>query len=207
MFRAEIWLRGMLAAVISGGANGVITGFAAIGIDPTHFNLAAGFVHTLSLAGVSALMSGIIGVAAYLKQSPLPGDGAQGEYDQHDRYDAASRRHGEGYEGNAREGNAHEDNVDDRREIPEARSDDEHHGERPGERSVEHGAGEHVVSEHGATEREPGEHAGAKPALFERSDFADRPGVPPGDLLGARAARSFENHDGQQDQHQPQGRT
>ena len=47
MFRAEIWLRGMLAAVISGGANGVITGFAAIGIDPTHFNLAAGFVHTL----------------------------------------------------------------------------------------------------------------------------------------------------------------
>jgi hypothetical protein len=65
----------MLAAVISGAANGAITGFAAIGIDPTHFNLAAGFVHTLSLAGVSAVMSGIIGVAAYLKQSPLPGNG------------------------------------------------------------------------------------------------------------------------------------
>jgi hypothetical protein len=76
MLRSEIWLRGMLAAVISGAANGAITGFAAIGIDPTHFNLAAGFVHTLSLAGVSAVMSGIIGVAAYLKQSPLPGDSA-----------------------------------------------------------------------------------------------------------------------------------
>jgi hypothetical protein len=79
MLRAEIWLRGMLAAVISGAANGAITGFAAIGIDPTHFNLAAGFVHTLSLAGVSAIMSGIIGVAAYLKQSPLPGAGSTPE--------------------------------------------------------------------------------------------------------------------------------
>ncbi len=215
MFRAEIWLRGMLAAVISGGANGVITGFAAIGIDPTHFNLAAGFVHTLSLAGVSAVMSGIIGVAAYLKQSPLPGDGAPGEYDQHDRYDAASRRHGERHEDNAHEGNAHEGNADERREIPEAQSGDEHPGERRGEHSsVEHAASEHVVSElvlseRGATEREPGEHAGAKPALFERSEhFAERPGVPPGNLLGARAAaRSFTSHAGPQDQRQPQGRT
>jgi hypothetical protein len=54
MAKAEIWLRGMAAAVISGGANGAITGFAAIGIDPSHFNLAAGFGHTLSLAGVSS---------------------------------------------------------------------------------------------------------------------------------------------------------
>ena len=74
MAKAEIWLRGMAAAVISGGANGAITGFAAIGIDPSHFNLAAGFGHTLSLAGVSSIMSAIIGVAAYLKQSPLPCD-------------------------------------------------------------------------------------------------------------------------------------
>jgi hypothetical protein len=70
--KTEVWLRGIAAAVISGGANGIITGFAAIGIDPSQFNLAAGFVHTLSLAGVSATMSAIIGVAAYLKQSPLP---------------------------------------------------------------------------------------------------------------------------------------
>jgi len=74
MAKAEIWLRGMAAAVISGGANGAITGFAAIGIDPSHFNLAAGFGHTLSLAGVSSIMSAFIGVAAYLKQSPLPCD-------------------------------------------------------------------------------------------------------------------------------------
>jgi hypothetical protein len=68
----QIWLRGILAAGIAGGANGVITGFAAVGIDPQHFNLQAGLRSTLAIAGVSALMSGIIGVAAYLKQSPLP---------------------------------------------------------------------------------------------------------------------------------------
>ena len=81
MAKAEIWLRGMAAAVISGGANGAITGFAAIGIDPSHFNLAAGFGHTLSLAGVSSIMSAIIGVAAYLKQSPLPCDPGWGDSD------------------------------------------------------------------------------------------------------------------------------
>ena len=68
----ETWLKGILAAGIAGGANGVITGFAAVGIDPQHFNLQAGLRATLAIAGVSALMSGIIGVAAYLKQSPLP---------------------------------------------------------------------------------------------------------------------------------------
>ncbi len=81
MVKAKIWLHGMLAAVISGGANGVITGFAAIGIDPGHFNLASGFGHTLSLAGVSAVMSAIIGVAAYLKQSPLPRDSGWSDSD------------------------------------------------------------------------------------------------------------------------------
>ncbi|MBZ5644129.1 MAG: hypothetical protein LAO19_15310 [Acidobacteriia bacterium] len=69
----ETWLRGIAAAGIAGGANGVITGFAAVGIDPAHFNLEAGLHPTLAIAGVSAGMSAIIGVAAYLKQSPLPG--------------------------------------------------------------------------------------------------------------------------------------
>ena len=35
----RIWIKGIAAAAISGGANGVVTGFAAIGIDPNHFNL------------------------------------------------------------------------------------------------------------------------------------------------------------------------
>lgn len=72
MGKMRLWIHGIAAAVISGAANGVITGYAAIGIDPSHFNLAAGFIHTLTLAGTSSAMSAIIGVAAYLKQSPLP---------------------------------------------------------------------------------------------------------------------------------------
>src|ERR1700688_3921454 len=70
----QVWWRGLLAAAVAGGANGVITGFAAVGIDPTHFNLQAGLHSTLAIAGVSAMMSSIIGVAAYLKQSPLPNE-------------------------------------------------------------------------------------------------------------------------------------
>ena len=68
----QIWLKGLLAAAIAGAANGVITGFAAVGIDPSHFNLQAGFRNTLAIAAISAVMSALIGVAAYLKQSPLP---------------------------------------------------------------------------------------------------------------------------------------
>ena len=68
----RVWGRGLAAAAIAGGANGVITGFAAVGIDPAHFNLQAGLRSTLAIAMVSAVMSAIIGVAAYLKQSPLP---------------------------------------------------------------------------------------------------------------------------------------
>ena len=74
MSQWETWLKGVAAAAIAGGANGVITGFAAVGIDPMHFNLQSGLHSTLAIAGVSALMSGIIGVAAYLKQSPLPNE-------------------------------------------------------------------------------------------------------------------------------------
>ena len=72
MHNVELWVKGLVAAAIAGAANGVMTGFAAVGIDPTHFNLQAGLKPTLAIAGVSALMSGLIGVAAYLKQSPLP---------------------------------------------------------------------------------------------------------------------------------------
>jgi len=72
MHSVEVWAKGLLAAAIAGAANGVITGFAAVGIDPAHFNLQAGLRSTLAIAGVSAIMSAIIGMAAYLKQSPLP---------------------------------------------------------------------------------------------------------------------------------------
>lgn len=78
LLKWEIWLRGIIAAAISGGANGIVTGFAAIGIDPGHFNLEAGFHHTLAIGGVSAAISAILGVALYLRQSPLPATSGAG---------------------------------------------------------------------------------------------------------------------------------
>jgi hypothetical protein len=68
----EIWLRGVIAAAISGGAGGVLTGFAAVGIDPQHFNLQSGSGATLRIAAAAALINAVIGVAAYLQKSPLP---------------------------------------------------------------------------------------------------------------------------------------
>ena len=70
--RLEIWLRGILAAAISGAAGGILTGFAAVGIDPQHFNLQAGTGATFHIALAAALINAAIGVAAYLQKSPLP---------------------------------------------------------------------------------------------------------------------------------------
>jgi hypothetical protein len=57
------WSKGILAAFIS-SASGTI---AAVVIDPEHFNL----THAKHLSMI-ATISGVIGVASYLKKSPLP---------------------------------------------------------------------------------------------------------------------------------------
>jgi hypothetical protein len=72
--RVEIWLKGLVAAGISGAAGGVMTGLAAAGIDPGHFNLQAGMGATVRIGAAAALINAVIGVAAYLQKSPLPGD-------------------------------------------------------------------------------------------------------------------------------------
>jgi hypothetical protein len=72
MTRLEIWLRGVFAAAISGAAGGVLTGLAAVGIDPQHFNLQAGMTATMRIGAAAALINSVIGVAAYLQKSPLP---------------------------------------------------------------------------------------------------------------------------------------
>ena len=70
--RIELWLRGALAAAISGAAGGILTGFAAVGIDPHHFNFQTGMTATFRIAAAAALINAVIGVAAYLQKSPLP---------------------------------------------------------------------------------------------------------------------------------------
>lgn len=74
MKQIEIWLKGMLAAAITGAAGGVLTGLAAVGIDPQHFNLQAGMSATFRIGAAAALINAVIGVAAYLQKSPLPSD-------------------------------------------------------------------------------------------------------------------------------------
>ena len=74
MNRFEIWLKGLMAAAISGAGGGVLTGLAAVGIDPTHFNLQSGIGSTLRIGLAAAVINAIIGVAAYLQKTPLPGD-------------------------------------------------------------------------------------------------------------------------------------
>ena len=72
MSRMHIWIRGILAAAISGASGGVLTGFAAVGIDPQHFNLQAGIGETMRIGLAAAGINAVIGVAAYLQKSPLP---------------------------------------------------------------------------------------------------------------------------------------
>ena len=72
MKRIELWLKGLVAAAISGAAGGVLTGFAAVGIDTAHFNLQVGIGATLRIGMAAALINAVIGVAAYLQKSPLP---------------------------------------------------------------------------------------------------------------------------------------
>jgi hypothetical protein len=68
----ELWLKGLLAAGVSGAAGGVLTGLAAVGIDPQHFNLQAGMAATIRIGAAAAIINSVIGVAAYLQKSPLP---------------------------------------------------------------------------------------------------------------------------------------
>ena len=56
MTRVEVWLKGLLAAAISGAAGGVLTGLAAVGIDPQHFNLQTGIGATFRIGTAAALI-------------------------------------------------------------------------------------------------------------------------------------------------------
>lgn len=58
------WLAGLVAAIVNGGASGVVLIIA----DPMTFNIESGLKKLLS---TSALL-GILGAANYLKQHPVP---------------------------------------------------------------------------------------------------------------------------------------
>ena len=61
----QMWLKGLLAAIIGGAANSVTAAF----IDPEHFNFSHdGLIALAKLAGAGALLA----LFMYLKQSPVP---------------------------------------------------------------------------------------------------------------------------------------
>lgn len=60
------WARGLTAALVNGAASGVVL----VVVDPLSFNLQAGLG---KLATASALL-GLLGMANYLKQSPIWAD-------------------------------------------------------------------------------------------------------------------------------------
>lgn len=68
----RIWLHGLFAALIGGGASAVSGGFANIIVDPKDFNLGGGLMHLLETMGVMFVVGGVMNLTAYLKQSPVP---------------------------------------------------------------------------------------------------------------------------------------
>jgi hypothetical protein len=65
------WLYSLVSGFVGGGAGSIGAGFGGMITDSDHFNVSSPH-HLLVLMGYSFLFSGIITVAAYLKQSPLP---------------------------------------------------------------------------------------------------------------------------------------
>lgn len=67
------WVRSLIAAAVSGAANALTTGAAAVTIAPETFAVGApGLSPLIKLTIASAIIGAVTGVAAFLKQSPLP---------------------------------------------------------------------------------------------------------------------------------------
>lgn len=70
------WLYGLGSAAIGGGAAAVTSGLTSMGIAPDKFNMTnlPGVGHLLELVAVNFVVSGILSMFFYLRQSPLPPD-------------------------------------------------------------------------------------------------------------------------------------
>ena len=68
----KMWLHGLVAAFIGGGAGAVSAGFSAAVLAPDQFNLSTGILPMLKLMVLTFIVSGIVAAMAYLKQSPVP---------------------------------------------------------------------------------------------------------------------------------------
>ena len=69
MSALRIWVRGLAAAFIGGGAGAVTATVSVVVIEPQ-----TSIHHLLILGATTFVMNGLLGIMFYLKQSPLPGD-------------------------------------------------------------------------------------------------------------------------------------
>jgi hypothetical protein len=69
-----VWLHGLLAALIGGGASAVTSTFTASMFAPDKFNLSSysGFLHVIGLIIATFVANGLLAAFFYLKSSPLP---------------------------------------------------------------------------------------------------------------------------------------
>ncbi len=63
------WIRGLIAAIVSGGSSAVVSGVTVTTMDPEHFK---GGYEMLSLMGILFVVNGAMGMFLYLKQKPVP---------------------------------------------------------------------------------------------------------------------------------------
>lgn len=70
----RIWIRGLLAAFVSGASNAVTASSFASMLAPESFNFEEGSPKLLALFVFTLIAGGVIGIANFLKQSPIPPD-------------------------------------------------------------------------------------------------------------------------------------
>lgn len=68
----EVWLHGLIAAFVGGGASAVTTGIVAPAIAPQAFNFHEQFSPLLQLMGALFVVNGLMAAFAYLAKSPVP---------------------------------------------------------------------------------------------------------------------------------------
>ena len=67
-----VWLHGLIAAFLAGGASAAAAGIGAMVIAPDKFDAGVNLTNTLKLVGTSFLISGLLGAFQRLSKSPLP---------------------------------------------------------------------------------------------------------------------------------------
>lgn len=67
-----VWLRGLVAAFVGGGAGAIASGFISVAQTPQQYNFNDGWKNLVVMIVGTFVLSGTVTAAAYLQKSPLP---------------------------------------------------------------------------------------------------------------------------------------